>query len=110
MSNDSIFLTGMNSQSVSKLERSKEKAEAKKYNKYEKKTKIAPAIEPVIEELEKEMKETIIKQLDLVDSGVRNFESHALALKLYKKSCENLKSRLSNIMRVTYEVGEPEDG
>lgn len=99
MRSDSILLTGMNSNSVGKLERSQEKERLKKEAKLKTKAKVAPAIEPIIEELNKEMSATILAQLELVDSSTDDFKSTALALKMYKKSCENLKSRLSKIMR-----------
>lgn len=97
---DSVLLTGMNSSSVSKLDRVKAKEESRKKEKVEKKTRIAPAIEPVIDELNKQIQSTILAQMDLVDGSPEDFKANALALKLYKESCERLKSRLSNIMRV----------
>lgn len=100
MRNDSILLTGMNSNSVSKLERSQEKERLKKEKKLQVKAKVAPTIEPVIAELEKEIRNTVLAQLDLVDAASDDdFKASALALKMYKTSCQNLKSKLSMIMR-----------
>ena len=96
---DSVLLTGMNSSTVSKVDRMKEKEEFKRQAKLQKKAKIAPTIEPVIEEIDRERDATILAQLDLVDGGADNFEAHAIALKLYKESLSRLKSRLSTIMR-----------
>jgi hypothetical protein len=90
----------MNSSSVSKLERSQSKEKVRKQSKVEKKTRISPTIEPVLEELNKEVQATILAQMDLVDGSPEDFKANALALKLYKESCKRLKSRLSNIMRV----------
>lgn len=97
--NDSVLLTGMTSSSVSKVDRMKEKDLYKREAKLRKKAKISPTIEPVLEELDKERDATILAQLDLVDASTENFESQALALKLYKESMSKLKSRLTNIMR-----------
>lgn len=97
---DSVLLTGMNSASVSKVERAKEKERLKKESKLKVKSKIAPSIEPVIDEIDKEIKATIIAQMDLIDGSEEDFKAMAKALKLYKESCSRLKSRLSNIMRV----------
>lgn len=100
MRSDSILLTGMNSNSVSKLERSKEKERLKKEKKLHVKAKVAPAIEPVLAEIDKEINITVLAQLDLVDTtSGEEFKATALALKLYKESCRNLKSKLSKIMR-----------
>lgn len=96
---DSILLTGMNSSTVSKVDRMKEKEQFKREAKLRKKASISPTIEPVLEELDKERDATILSQLDLIDGGQENFEAHAIALKLYKESLSRLKSRLSNIMR-----------
>lgn len=97
---DSILLTGMNSSSVSKLERSKAKEKKRLEDKVSTKTKIAPTIQPVLKELDKEIQATIMAQMDLIDSNTEDFKTMALSLKLYKESCRKLKSRLSNIMRV----------
>lgn len=97
---DSILLTGANSGTLGKVERAKAKDEIKKQSKLNKKHKIAPAIEPVLEEIEKEIKSTILAQMDLIDGNTEDFKSMAMALKLYKESCHKLKSRLTNIMRV----------
>ena len=97
--NDSILLTGMNSSTVTKSSRMKDKEEFKRAAKLQKKSKISPSIEPVLEELDKERDSTILAQLDLVDASTENFEAQALALKLYKESMAKLKNRLSNIMR-----------
>lgn len=100
MHSDSVLLTGMNSHSVGKLERSLEKERLKKEKKLHVKAKVAPAIEPIIEELNKEINTTILAQLDLVDSTTEaGFKATALALKMYKESCQNLKNKLSKIMR-----------
>lgn len=98
--NDSILLTGMTSSSVSKLERSRLKEKERKEDKVSTKHKIAPTIQPVLDELDKEIQTTIMAQMDLIDGDTEDFKSMALALKLYKQSCKQLKSRLSNIMRV----------
>jgi formate dehydrogenase maturation protein FdhE len=90
----------MNSSSVSKVERAKEKERLKKDNKLKVKAKIAPSIEPVIAEIEREQKATILAQLDLIDGSEENFKAMAMALKLYKESLSKLKSRLTTIMRV----------
>lgn len=100
MRSDSFLLTGMNSNSVSKVERMKAKEKERKEVKHTTKTKIAPTIQPVLEELDKEIQSTIMSQMDLIDSNTGDFTSQALALKLYKESCKKLKSRLSNIMRM----------
>lgn len=100
MHSDSFLLTGMNSSSVSKVERMRAKEKERKEVKHTTKTKIAPTIQPVLEELDKEIQTTIMSQMDLVDGTTEDFKSMALALKLYKQSCKQLKSRLSNIMRI----------
>ncbi len=97
---DSVLLTGMNSSSISKVERAKEKERLKKDAKLKVKKQIAPSIEPVIAEIEKEQQATILAQLDLIDGSDEDFKAMALALKLYKESLSRLKSRLSTIMRV----------
>lgn len=99
MRSDSILLTGMNSNSVGKLERTQEKERLKKEKKLHVKAKVAPSIEPVMAELDKEISSTILAQLDLIDSSTDDFKANALALKLYKESCQNLKNKLSKIMR-----------
>ncbi len=99
--NDSILLTGMTSNSVSKVERMKAKEKKRVEDKVSTKTKIAPTIQPVLEELDKEIQATIMAQLDLVDQmNEDDFKAVGLSLKLYKESCRRLKSRLSNIMRI----------
>lgn len=101
MRSDSVLLTGMNSATVNKVEKNKEKERLRKEAKLKTKQKIHPSIEPVLEELDKEIKSTILSQLELVDGKVDDdFKSNALALKLYKESCIKLRNRLSNIMRV----------
>lgn len=97
---DSVLLTGANSGTLGKLDRAKQAEELKKQAKISKKHKIAPTIEPVLEEIDKEVQSTIMAQMDLIDGDTEDFKSMALALKLYKESCKKLKSRLSNIMRV----------
>jgi ADP-dependent phosphofructokinase/glucokinase len=99
--NDSILLTGMTSNSVSKVDRMKLKEKIRKEDKQHTKAKIAPTIQPVLDELDKEIQSTIMAQMDLVDATTDDFKTIALSLKLYKESCKKLKSRLSNIMRVT---------
>lgn len=99
MRSDSVLLTGMNSGTVNKVERSKEKEKLRQEAKLRTKAKIHPSIEPVLEEIDKEIKATILAQLDLIDTSTGDFTSNALALKLYKESCQKLKNRLSNIMR-----------
>lgn len=99
--NDSALLTGMNSGTVSKVEREQRaKRKKEKEKKLKKKSIVAPTIEPVLEEINKEEQATIIAQMDLVDGDTEDFKSMALALKLYKESCKNLRNRLTKIMRV----------
>lgn len=100
MRSDSVLLTGMNSNSVSKVERMKEKERLRKEDKARTKSKIAPTIEPVLAELDKEIQSTIMSQMDLIDVNTDDFKTIALSLKLYKESCQRLKNRLSNIMRI----------
>lgn len=100
MHSDSVLLTGMTSNSISKVERNKQKERLKKEATLKTKAVIHPAIEPVIEELNKERDRTTMEMLDLVDGKQESdIQVQILALKLYRESMSDLKSRLSNIMR-----------
>ena len=99
--NDSILNTGASSASIGKAERARELREGRAKLKTDKRTRIAPSIEPVIEELIKERDRTILELLALVTPATPTEDAKELlvSLNLYKASMERLKSRLSNIMR-----------
>jgi len=97
MRNDSSLYTGMNSATAEKLERVKQKKDAKVEVKTQARAKILPAVEVFNEEIDKETKRVIIQQLDLVDGDLKPGE--AKALKMYKDSMQSLKSRIAAIMR-----------
>lgn len=98
---DSSLITGLSSASINKAERAKELREERARLKESKRTRIAPAIEPVIEELEKEKDRVILELLSMVTPTTPKDGAKELlvSLNLYKTSMERLKSRLSNIMR-----------
>lgn len=101
MRNDSILLTGMNSNSVSKLERSQEKERLKKESKLKTKARVAPTIEPVLEELEKEKQNAKLRLINLIDTTTTDSQLQGIkvALTEYSTSMDNLKNKLSKIMR-----------
>lgn len=100
MRNDTVLLTGMNSGTISKVERNREKERLKKEAKLRTKATIHPAIEPVIEELKKEKNRTTMELLDLVDGKQEaDIQVQIMALKLYRESMDALRSRLNTIMR-----------
>jgi len=103
MRNDSVLLTGMNSGTVSKVDRERMLREKKaKQERLSKKHVIQPAIEPVIAEIDKEKKRTILEMMEAVnaDTNEADLKSNIVALNLYKKSLDKLSTRLKNIMRV----------
>ncbi len=102
MRTDSILNTGMSSATLNKAERVKKAREARAEQKKQVRNVILPAIEPVLEELDKERNKTIIDLMETIDASTSDVDvkSIILSLNLYKESLENLKSRLSNIMRV----------
>lgn len=100
MRNDSIFLTGMNSGTISKVERNKEKEQLKKEAKLRTKAVITPAVEPVLEEIQKEKDRTTLELFTLVDGEPKaDMEAQIMALKMYRASMDTLRSRITNIMR-----------
>lgn len=103
MRNDSILLTGMNSGTVSKVDRERMARQKKeKQERLSKKQVIQPAIEPVLLEIDKEKKRTILELMESIDtaSTEQDLKSTIVALNLYKKSLDKLSIRLKNIMRV----------
>lgn len=100
MRNDSVLLTGMNSSTISKVERNKEKERLRKEAQLKTKAVIHPAVEPVLNELKKEKDRTTMEMLDLVDGKQQeDVQVQIMALKLYRESMDALKSRLTTIMR-----------
>lgn len=99
---DSILLTGMNSGSISKAQRMKEKEAMRKEEKLKEKAVVTPAIGPVLRELEAEKKRVILKLMESVDAQTSDGEFKAItaSLNLYKASIDNLKTRLVRIMRM----------
>ena len=107
MRNDSILLTGMNSGTVSKVDRERRlRLEKEKKEKLAKKNAILPTIEPVLAEIEKEKKRTILEIMEKVDANTSeaDLKANILALNLYKQSMNHLGTRLKNIMRVDKQV------
>lgn len=102
MRSDSILVTGISGHSIDKDEKVKEAKRLRTEQKERVRAVISPTIEPVLEELQKEKEKTILGLIEAVDAGVsqEDVKSTILALNLYKESMDNLKSRLSNIMRV----------
>jgi hypothetical protein len=103
MRSDSILVTGMDSHSINKAERVLEAKNARKEKKERVRTVIAPTIEPVLEEIDKERQKTILGLIEVVETGTsqEDIKATILALNLYKESLDSLKSRLQNIMRVS---------
>lgn len=99
--NDSVLLTGMNSSSVTKLDRVKAKEELRLKEKQEKKQNLFPAAKELLEMLEKEKNDTILSMLESVDTATSNedFKSQTIAMNMYKQSVSNLKTKITNIMR-----------
>lgn len=93
MRDDAILNTGVTSATANKLERVKQKELERKDKKIEKRAKLMPAADIFNEEIDKEIKKTILTQLDLGE------DTNQETLRLYKKSMQNLKSRISTIMR-----------
>lgn len=105
MRNDSVLLTGMNSSTISKVERNREKERLKKEATLKVKNAIHPSIEPILEELKKEKDRTTLEILELVDGkATEDVQMQIKALKLYRESMDALKSRLSTIMRAKPEL------
>lgn len=103
MRNDSVLLTGMNSGTVSKVDRERMARQKKeKQERLSKKHVIQPAIEPVLAEIDKEKKRTILAIMESVNGETTDsdLKANILALNLYKQSLDKLSIRLKNIMRV----------
>lgn len=105
---DSVLLTGMTSNTISKVERNREKETHKREEKLKAKALIHPSIEPVLQELEKEKNRATLEIIELVEGTPS--EQTIESLKLYRQSMDKLKSRLTNIMRTKPELkDEPKD-
>lgn len=98
---DSILNTGMTSHTINKAERMKKARENRNQIKQAKRTKLMPAAEVVITELDKEKQNTekmLLEQIN-VNTPDQSVKDIIVALNLYGESLNKLKSRLSNIMR-----------
>jgi len=105
MRNDSILNTGMSSVSVDKSRRAKQAKEERQRAKKEKRTKLMPAAEVVIAELDKEKQNTekmLLAQINVKTSD-QSVKDIIVALNMYGNSISKLRSRLSNIMRTADE-------
>lgn len=95
MRNDSKLYTGSFGNTTTKVSRAREAREERLKLKTDKRTVLSKSADIIVEEINKEIHKVVIEQLELgVDT---NYE----ALRLYKASMETLKSRISNIMRVS---------
>ena len=107
--NDSILLTGMNSGTVSKVDRERQKRLKKeKQESLSKRSVVAPAIEPILFELEKEKKRTILELLESVDVDTHgdDIKASLVALNKYKASMDRLGNKFKAIMRVEVKDAE----
>lgn len=100
--NDSILYSGLTSKSSGQAERAKREKELKLEAKQQKRTKLIPAVEVVLDELEKEKRRTQEELIGMitVDTTEQATKDIIVALNLYSESVTRLKNRLSNIMRV----------
>lgn len=98
---DSVLLTGMNSGSINKVERSREKERQRQEEKLKVKATIHKSVIPVLEELKKEKDRTTLELLEVIDGNTdeANVKAVTVSLKLYRTSMDKLASRLGNIMR-----------
>jgi hypothetical protein len=105
MRSDSILNTGLTSASINKAQRAKEARKARQDAKLTKRAHLIPAAEIIVEELQKELSNTQIKLLSMIDAKTTDGEVKDIivALNLYTDSIKRLKSRISNIMRVNGE-------
>lgn len=99
--NDSVLLTGMNSGSVGKLERTQQKERIRKDIKLKDKQTLLPVIDPIIKMIEKERDDVAVDLLRMVDNHEKEEDVRAklLAAKLYRDSMVNLKNRINTLMR-----------
>ena len=102
MRRDSILNTGLTSNSINKAGREKHARELRKKAKDEKRSQLVPAIQIVIDELNKELESTQVQMLGLINGSTptEDVKSIIVSLNLYSQSVKQLKTRISNIMRV----------
>lgn len=102
MRSDSILNTGVTGASINKAQRAKEARDLRSKEKLEKRAQLLPAAEIVVNELNKELEATKYALLSIINPSTpeENVKALISALNLYDQSMKNLKSRLSNIMRV----------
>lgn len=98
--NDSILNTGLTGATVDKAERERFLQE-KRLKRQEKKAKLTPAMDVVIEELNKEKQNTEKMLLSMVTTNTKeeDLKSLIVSLNLYNESMSRLKNRLKTIMR-----------
>lgn len=108
MRSDSILNTGLTSISVTKVSEERKRREERAKAKEDKRAVMAPSIEPVLEELRKEKEKTVQSLLSVISPTTphEDVKSLVVSLNLYADSMDKLKSRLSNIMRITKPVSE----
>jgi formate dehydrogenase maturation protein FdhE len=100
MRDDSLLWTGVSSQ-ASKLEKQREARKQRLEDKQNKRTKLVPAVNVVLDELKKEKQRTVLALLETIEATTPEEVTNAViaSLNLYKGSMDNLASRLKNIMR-----------
>lgn len=102
MRNDSILFTGMTSNSINKADKALKARKKATEEKASQRSKIMPAVEPIIELIKKERDLTISSLLSVVDSNTSedDLKATVVALNLYRQSIDKLQNSITRIMRV----------
>ena len=102
MRSDKVLYTGLTSASA-RTSRLEEQKREKQREKTDKKIKLQPVAEVVLEELAKEKRVTVMKLLETIDVTTPDEQTKSIivALNLYKQSISGLEMRIKNILRST---------